>query len=292
MRIVQIEQGTPEWHAWRRGGIGGSDMPVLFGLSRFQTKHGLWLVKQGLAKSDDGQNAYIKAKGHEREIELRAYASDILGEPLAVTCIEGEARPWQRVSVDGITSDTEVVVEAKLMKRDAFIEMREHSIIPREYAPQVKHLIDTSGAQRCLFVGKNDALGEKAHVTLERHDQQLADFDTIKVGDAFWKLVEAGEEPEPESDEIITVDDPALIQLAAEYRAAHASAQELEARKKELAEMLKAALPEGKRKAIFGEVSMTRFWKRGNVDYKRIPQLAGVDLEGFRKAGAYQTRIV
>ena len=30
-------------------------------------------------------------------------------------------------------------------------------------------------------------------------------------------------------------------------------------------------------------VSVTRFWKKGSVDYKCVPALKGVDLEAYRK---------
>jgi putative phage-type endonuclease len=289
MRIVQLEQGSPAWHAWRMGGIGSSDMPVLFGVSRFKTRHQLWLEKQGLAKSDDGKNAYIKAQGHKREIELRAFASDILEEPLAVTCIEGEL-PWQRVSVDGITSDIETVVEAKLMKRDAFEELRDHGVIPVEYAPQLRHGIETAGASRCLFVGKNDALDDKAYAFVDLQHPALVALDTVARGNAFWKLVQDGEEPEPEGDEIVTINDPAVVNAATSYRDVLAQLKELEARRDSLRDILLHETGEN-RKARIGTVTVSRFFKKGNVDYKKVPQLSGVDLEPFRKKGAFQTRI-
>ena len=32
-------------------------------------------------------------------------------------------------------------------------------------------------------------------------------------------------------------------------------------------------------------VSVARYWKTGSVDYKNVPELAGVDLERYRSAG-------
>jgi putative phage-type endonuclease len=289
MKIVNLQQGTPEWHRWRQGGIGGSDMPVLFGVSRFKTKHQLWLEKQGLAKSDDGKNGYIKAQGHKREIVLRAYACDILGEPLAVTCIEGDL-PWQRVSVDGITSDLGVSVEAKLMKRDAFIELRDHGIIPGEYAPQVRHQLETSTTPRALFVGVNDALDEKAHTFLDLNHRQLRDLDTVDRGNAFWRQVQDGEEPEPDETEIVRLTDAEAVAIAEQLRVAKEYIAKHEAERDAAIEKLRALAGEN-RKVIVGPATITRFWKKGNVDYKKVPQLAGVDLEAFRKKGNFQQRI-
>ena len=38
-------------------------------------------------------------------------------------------------------------------------------------------------------------------------------------------------------------------------------------------------------------VSVSRFWKTGVIDYKRVPQLAGVDLEQYRAAAREETRV-
>lgn len=289
MQIVQIQQGTPEWHAWRQGGIGSSDMPVLFGVSRFKTKHQLWLEKQGLAKKDTS-NGYIKARGHVHEKTLRAYAEEIIEEPLAVTCIQGE-RPWQRVSLDGISSDAKIVVEAKMMKAEDFIALRDQHIVPKEYVPQCAHQIASAEAETCLFVGLNEKMGERAHVFLPRDCSTIRAIDTVPVGDSFWKLVEAGEEPEPEGDEIITITDDALIAVANEFRVAKEYKEKYEAEMKDKAAKLQAALGEGKRAALIGELRLTRYFKKGNVDYSRIPQLDGVDLNAFRKKGGDQYRI-
>jgi DNA repair protein RadC len=38
-------------------------------------------------------------------------------------------------------------------------------------------------------------------------------------------------------------------------------------------------------------VSVIRMWKSGNVDYKRIPELRGVDLERYRGKGREEVRV-
>ena len=39
-------------------------------------------------------------------------------------------------------------------------------------------------------------------------------------------------------------------------------------------------------------VSVTRFWKAGNVDYKRIPALQGLDLSCYRGKSREEVRVV
>ncbi|HRF11267.1 MAG TPA: hypothetical protein PLR37_03900, partial [Candidatus Accumulibacter phosphatis] len=38
-------------------------------------------------------------------------------------------------------------------------------------------------------------------------------------------------------------------------------------------------------------VSVTRYWKQGNVDYKRVPELQGVNLDAYRQKGRFETRV-
>ena len=38
-------------------------------------------------------------------------------------------------------------------------------------------------------------------------------------------------------------------------------------------------------------VSVTRFWKQGNVNYKVIPELKGVDLDDFRGKAREEVRV-
>jgi len=40
-----------------------------------------------------------------------------------------------------------------------------------------------------------------------------------------------------------------------------------------------------------GGLSVTRYWKKGAVDYKRVPELAGIDVEQYRAASREEVRI-
>ena len=43
-------------------------------------------------------------------------------------------------------------------------------------------------------------------------------------------------------------------------------------------------------KSGFG-VSVTRYWKAGNIDYKKVPELKEVDLEDYRGPGRFEVRV-
>lgn len=42
----------------------------------------------------------------------------------------------------------------------------------------------------------------------------------------------------------------------------------------------------------YGEgVNVVKMWKQGNVDYKKVPELAGVNLERYRGKGREEVRV-
>ena len=41
-----------------------------------------------------------------------------------------------------------------------------------------------------------------------------------------------------------------------------------------------------------GGVAITRFWKRGNIEYKRIPALTGIDLDAYRGPDREEIRVL
>jgi len=67
---------------------------------------------------------------------------------------------------------------------------------------------------------------------------------------------------------------------------AESVAEELDAAKARLVALTSHSSERG-----FG-VTVTRYLKVGSVDYKRVPQLDGVDLEPYRGAAREEVRVV
>ncbi len=58
MSAVAVEAvpayGTEAWVAWRRGGLGASDLPAILGLDPYRSEHDVWLEKTGQAPAFTG----------------------------------------------------------------------------------------------------------------------------------------------------------------------------------------------------------------------------------------------
>ena len=84
-------------------------------------------------------------------------------------------------------------------------------------------------------------------------------------------------------------DDPAWQQVAKDYLGWKSVVDEAQSKadaaKSKLIEMASHCKESG------CGVSVTRYWKQGNVEYKRIPELQGVDLEQYRGKAREEVRL-
>ena len=84
-------------------------------------------------------------------------------------------------------------------------------------------------------------------------------------------------------------DDAQWAQAAQAYaqakQAAEASDEALDRAKEALVALARHPREQG------AGVSVTRFWKAGNVDYKKVVELKGVDLEQYRGKAREEVRV-
>ena len=152
----EFQQGSTAWLAWRRGGIGASDAPVIMGVSLWMDLETLWLDKTGRRRG--GFSNHAMRRGQRLEPEARALyirATRVRVEP---ACLEHGAHRWMRGSLDGINADGSVVLEVKCPgAADHGVAVRGE--IPGKYVPQLQHLLAVSGAGVCHYWSYRDGEG-------------------------------------------------------------------------------------------------------------------------------------
>jgi len=148
-RIERLRQNTPQWHRWRREGIGASDAPVIMGETPFKTPHTLWSIKTGRMQEQPAGAAARRGRELER-FARHAYEREtgIRVEPL---CLVHEELEWMRASLDGLSFDGATLVEIKcpLSLRDRL--SAERGRVPSQYHAQLQHQLEVSGAQRAHY---------------------------------------------------------------------------------------------------------------------------------------------
>lgn len=281
--IINLVQGSAEWHEHRRKHRNASETPIVLGVSPWTTPYQLWQQKLGLA-TPEVNSAMLR--GTELEPAARAAYERLTGlvmKPLVL--VDGE----YSASLDGYTLAGDRIVEIKcpLKGRESSLwKAIEARTLPEHYQWQVQHQLMVTKADVAdvfVFDGTEGVIFPVA--------PNPEGWPRIRAAwEAFARyLTEAQAPPLTDRDTRIR-DDPEWLEAAARYVALRTAYDELSAKCDAAKTHLIALASHAKEQG--GGVSVTRLWKRGNVDYKRVPELLGVDLEPYRGVPREEVRVL
>jgi putative phage-type endonuclease len=280
--IVKLVQGSPAWHEHRRHHRNASETPAVLGLSPWLTPYQLWQIKTGRAP----QPEVTPAMAHGTQLEPLARdayekQTGYVMEPLVL--VDGE----YSASLDGITLDGQLMLEIKCPKsKDSkILAEAKAGRVPVYIYWQMQTQLLVSGAELAHLYVFDGATG----ILLEQRPEAAA-WDTLQQDwDRFMALVRADQPPALTERDTVIRTDAAWIDAAREYIAAKKladdTAVELESLKQRLLGLAQHRSEQG------GGVAVSRYWKAGTIDYKKVPELAGVDLERYRGAEREETRV-
>ena len=164
MQTVELQQGTPEWHAFRAAHYTASDAPAMLGISPYKTRNELLREKKlGITPELDAATQARMAKGHEYEAQARSVAEVEMGEELYPVVGVCAAHPKLAASFDGITMDGRVVWEHKTLN-DTIRAAAAKGEIPEHHRAQLEHQLLVSGADKAIFFASNGT-GEHISIT-------------------------------------------------------------------------------------------------------------------------------
>lgn len=280
--ILKLVQGSPEWLAHRLKYRNASETPAVLGVSPWVTPYQLWLERTGRAQVQ--VNAAMK-RGSELEPVARASYEKLTGhvmEPLVL--VEGE----YSASLDGITLSGDLILEVKCPMKGRASQLwqaAEAKELPENYFWQVQHQLMVAGAALAhVFV-----FDGTAGVLLEQTPQPDR-WDTIRRDwDAFMRYIAEDTAPPLSDRDTREREDEAWKGAAEAYLRAKQQAEHSAAAAEEAKAAL-VALTSHPSESGAG-VTVTRFWKKGPVEYKKVPALNGVDLEAYRKESRLEVRV-
>lgn len=274
LNIVNVKQGSPEWVTLRKDKIGASDAPVILGVSPWTTPFQLMEEKLGLSVREESSSMRY---GKEKEEEARQAFESMTGLIMFNPTVVSKKRPWQMASYDGMT-----------LEQDAFVEIKnaghtDHSIalsgkVPDHYMPQIQQQIELAELDMGFYFSYNNGEGKIVEV---KRDQSFIDRINEEE-EKFWNMWQLGKMPElTERDYVNMSSNQHWKLLASELIKLDRSVKEKEKRVKEIKDAMKDLCDN--RSARGHGVQMTKYLNKGAVDYAKIPELAGVDLEQYRK---------
>jgi predicted phage-related endonuclease len=187
-----------------------------------------------------------------------------------------------------MTLDGDLIVEIKVPYKgqaSALWQSIEAGEVPAHYAAQIQHQLMVSGAGRAhLWVFD----GERG--LLRSIEPDTVAMEAIRAAwDAFAVFLDSDTPPPLVDADTVHRDDALWAQAALAYtqakQAAQASDEALDRAKEALVALARHPREQG------AGVSVTRYWKAGNVDYKKVVELQGVDLERYRGKAREEVRV-
>ena len=274
MKLVDLEQNTPEWHQFREGKIGASLAPVIMGVSPWMTPYQLYEEMMGTAP----KRAETDAMRRGRALEERARQRFI--QQTGVEVVPGvgvhDKFDWLFASFDGICTDNKMIVEIKCPGKEDH-DTALSGKVPEKYYPQVQHQLAVSGYTQAHYYSFTEQ--STALVIVPRNEDYI--LKMVKEEYEFYKCLLNFTPPKLTERDYIQRSDTAWRELAEELGALLEQKEALEAREVEIKQALRD-LSEGKNSKGFG-VAFYKTTRKGNVDYAKIPELEGVNLEQYRK---------
>lgn len=281
--LRKMVQGSPAWHEHRSHYRNASETPAVMGLSPWMTPYQLWQLKTG--RTQPAEATAPMKHGTEMEPQARAAYEAKTGavmQPLVMTSGDYSA------SLDGITLAGDLIVEIKCPYKGKVSELWqsvEVGEVPEMYRVQIQSQLMVSEAKMAhlwVFDGEDGLL-------LSVEVDEVCQQRIRNAWDVFQGYVDTDTSPPmTEADTVLRSDTD--WQVAAEDYVVLKGLAEDAATRADDAKAKLIALVVHNRESGCG-VSVTRYFKQGSVDYKRVPELGAVDLEQYRGKSREEFRV-
>jgi putative phage-type endonuclease len=289
MRSKKMEkQRSNAWFEKRKGRVTGSNVGAILGLNKYKT-------------ADDVLREMVRAwHGAEREFEgNQATEWGTFNEDGAIAEYQMETgnkveecgffvhpeHEWLGASPDGlIGADGTVEIKCPYGKRDS-ADFKPLDDQPH-YAAQVQIEMACTGRTWCHFYQWSPKGTKLERVEIDPLFLEWAIPELRRFHDRFLSEIDNPEHLQPKRKQINSAIAEKLVQ---EYDELTEALERASQRKKEILDTL-VLLAKERDAEICGK-KLTKVERKGSIDYKRIPELAGVNLEQYRKASSSYWRL-
>lgn len=185
-----------EWLAWRRHGIGASDVAAIVGLSKWGSPWSVWADKTGLAP-DQEDNDYLEY-GRRAEPMIAGYFNDRTGlylthpQYLAVH----PTHEHHRATLDGLASESPTLEDVSLSLgpiESKTADWKEWDEIPDGYQCQGLWQLHCTGLDHLWFAVMHNR--KFRLYEMDRDDKAIALL--VETVDEFWERYVLGDTPPP-----------------------------------------------------------------------------------------------
>lgn len=275
---IKVEQGSPEWLAWRKTVITATDSSSIMGNNPWTSAYKCWQRKLGLIEEQASNEAM--ERGKRLEPLARDQFIERFGINMVPKVVESTEFIFLGASLDGINSSGNLLLEIKC-GGEKLHEQAIRGEIPAYYLDQIQHQLLVTGAEKCFYYSYNGYEGTCIEVFPDAKFRETF----IPKARAFWKCIALNEPPA-----LILADykdmnhDSQWKEISEEYQNTIEIIKNLEeikeGHRKKLLELA------GDNNCIGHGIKVMKIIARGRVAYDEIPELQGVDIDKYRKSSS------
>lgn len=207
MKILELLQGSDEWLAYRKTvDFTSSDAAAALDCCKNTTRNEMIHAKAtGESKEVDRFTQKLFNEGHEAENAMRPIIEELYGCQFFPVCGEAEIDGLKLMaSLDGLsyddeTFDADIIYEHKIWNKELVASVSE-GIVPLTHAPQLEHLLKTSGARMVVFVVSDGTVDNMVRCEYQSH---AGLFKDIVKAYKQAKIDIASYTPEPKKEVVI-----------------------------------------------------------------------------------------
>ncbi len=281
-----IVPGSPQWLEARRNYITATDAGTIMGLNPYETPLQLYWKK--VTGTETKQNKAMK-RGLDLEPAARDCFMSLTGEFVSPAFRIHHQYPestWRAASFDGI-NDKGVVVEIKCMG-SVNHSLALQGIVPSQYKAQLQWQMEVAGVNQIYFMSYNPDDVEPCAIVKVDFDLEFC-VEMRRACADFYKRLHRREPPEATDRDVVVREDKAWFAMEEELLTLMRQGESIEARKEDLRKQMIEAC-EGKPTRGY-KLKLSPYTVRGNIDYSKIPQLEGINLDLWRKPASYRWRV-
>lgn len=257
---MNFTQDSPEWHEWRLGGIGASEIAAIIGTCPYNTAHGVWLVKTKRSKGFEG-NSFTE-HGKELEAAARARYELICMEDMPAACATHPKFTICRASLDGWNQELKRVLEIKCPKGRSVIDAALAGKVAEHYWPQVQYQMAVTGADELDFFVYHEET--KTHALVKVKSDVEYQGKLIAAAIEFWEKYVLTDTPPPLTDrDVKVVESPDVVELCEKIKTTGKG----ERLKQLLAKAIDLA---GHPKMRCGNVQVSTVLRQGKFSYHKL----------------------
>jgi putative phage-type endonuclease len=272
--IIDVKQGSAEWHALRKTKITATDAPIIMGVSPWKSRYQLYHEKMSPEVDT------VITDRMQRGIDLEPVARDLFCIQTGFNVYPAVAvRDWAMASLDGMSLNGKIVLEIKCPgEKDHALALQ--GKIPEYYYPQLQHQMFVSGVDSMYYFSFDGIDGTA--ITVKRDDEYIQKM--VNEEYKFYQCLQNKTPPEPQENDYIERSDDLWVHCASQWVTLNNTMKALEKEEEILRNQLIQLSGETNCKG--GGISLCQVKRKGSVDYSSMIKKLAVDndlIESFRK---------